>query len=109
MQMLSGNLRRRVAGLALLALGAFALTAPLLVGRWSLAILGIPLIALSFGEAYAAIRSPRRAELIAYLPSALALCAGNLLLLSSSLLLSGLLILLFAILVADGLSKILLV
>jgi hypothetical protein len=104
-----GNLSRRVVGLALMTLGAFALLAPLLVGRWSLAILGIPLIALSFGEAYAALKSPRRAELIAYLPSALALCAGNLLLLSSSLLLTGLLILLFAILVADGLSKILLV
>src|SRR3974390_2235687 len=89
MQMLLGNLRRRVAGLALLALGAFALTAPLLVGRWSLAILGIPLIALSFAEAYAAFRSSHRTELSAYLPSVLAMCAGGLLLLSSALVLRG--------------------
>ena len=107
MQMLFGNLRRRVAGLALLALGAFALTAPLLVGRWSLAILGIPLIALSFAEAYAAFRSSHHTELSTYLPSVLAMCAGSLLLLSSALVLSGLVILLLAILVIDGLSKML--
>ena len=103
------KLSGRLAGLALMTLGVFALFAPLLAGRWSLAILGIPLIALSFAEAYAAIKSSRRSELSAYLPSALALCARNLLLLSSALVLSGLLILLFAILVADGLSKIWLV
>jgi hypothetical protein len=88
-------------------LGAFALVAPLLVGRWSLAVLGIPLIALSLAEAYAAFRSPGRTKLSAYLPSILALCAGNLLLLSSSLVLSSLVVLLSAILVTDGLSKIL--
>jgi hypothetical protein len=104
-----GSLARRVAGLALMALGAFSLLAPLLVGRWSLAILGIPLIALSLAEAYSALRSSRRTELSAYLPSILALCAGNLLLLSSSIVLSGLLILLIAILATDGLSKVVLV
>jgi uncharacterized membrane protein HdeD (DUF308 family) len=103
-----GNLSRRITGLALMILGAFALLAPLLAGRWSLAILGIPLIALSLAEAYSALGSSRRTELSAYLPSILALCAGNLLLLSSSLVLSGLLILLLAILATDGLSKIVL-
>ena len=102
-----GNISGRVAGLALMTVGAFALVAPLLVGRWSLAILGIPLIALSLAEAYAAFRSPNRTKLSAYLPSMLALGAGNLLLLSSSLVLNGLVVLLSAILVADGLSKIL--
>jgi Calcineurin-like phosphoesterase len=102
-----GNISRRVAGLALMTVGAFALVAPLLVGRWSLAILGIPLIALSLAEAYAAFGSPNRTKLSAYLPSILALGAGNLLLLSSSLVLSGLVVLLSAILVADGLSKVL--
>ena len=43
----------------------------------------------------------------AYLPSVLAMLAGNILLLSSALVLSGLLISSFAILVIDGLSKIL--
>jgi hypothetical protein len=90
-----------------MALGAFALGVPLLVGRWSLAILGIPLIALSLAEAYAAFRSSHRTELSAYLPSVLAICAGCLLLLSSALVLSGLLLLLLAILITDGLAKLL--
>ena len=90
-----------------MALGAFALAAPVAAGRWSLAILGIPLIALSVTEAYATFTSPRRAEVSAYLPSLLALLAGNLLLLSSALVLSGLLILLLAILLIDGCGKLL--
>jgi hypothetical protein len=100
-------LKKRLAGILLLALGAFALAAPLAAGRWSLALLGIPLIALSIAEAYAAFASPRRAEPSAYFPSVLAMVAGNLLLLSSALVLGGLLFLLVAILVADGLGKIL--
>jgi hypothetical protein len=100
-------LKKRLAGILLMVLGAFALSAPLATGRWSLAILGIPLIALSIAEAYAAFTSPRRAELKGYLPSLLAMLAGNLLLLSSAIVLGGLLILLVAILVADGLGKIL--
>ena len=103
----SGVWRERVAGALLMALGAFALAAPVAAGRWSLAILGIPLIVLSVAEAYAAFTSPRRADASAYLPCLLALLAGNLLLLSSALVVSGLLILLVAILVIDGFGKIL--
>ena len=90
-----------------MALGGLALSAPLSAGRWSLAILGIPLIVLSVEEAYAAFASPRRAEARMYVPSLLAMAAGTVLLLSSALLLNGLLILLIAILAVDGLSKIL--
>jgi hypothetical protein len=107
MPQISAVWRKRVAGALLLALGAFALAAPVAAGRWSLAILGIPLIALSLAEAYATFTSPRRAEVIVYLPSLLALFAGNLLLLSSALVVSGLLILLIAILLVDGLGKML--
>src|SRR5215475_16007096 len=92
-----GVLRKRVAGALLMALGAFALATPVAAGRWSLAILGIPLIVLSVAEAYAAFTSPQRANASAYLPCLLALLAGNLLLLSSALVVSGLLILLVAI------------
>jgi hypothetical protein len=66
-----------------------ALSAPLAAGRWSLAILGIPLIVLSVAEAYAAFVSPQRAEASAYLPSLLAMLLGNILLLSSALVLDG--------------------
>src|SRR5262249_18795395 len=102
-------LRKRVAGALLMALGAFALATPVAAGRWSLAILGIPLIVLSVAEAYAAFTSPRRANASAsaYLPCLLALFAGNLLPLSSVRGVSGLLILLVAILLIDGFGKIL--
>ena len=103
----SGVLRKRVAGAVLMALGVLALAAPMAAGRWSLAILGIPLIVLSVAEAYAAFTSPQRADASAYLPSLLALLAGNLLLLSSALVVSSLLILLVAILLIDGFGKIL--
>src|SRR5262249_33785375 len=65
-----------------------------------------PLIALGLAEGYRALTSSRRAEVSAYLPSILAMCAGNLLLLSSALVLDGLLFLLLIILLADGLSKV---
>jgi hypothetical protein len=103
----SAILKKRAAGCLFLALGVAALSAPLVTGRWSLAILGLLLIALSVTEAYAAFTSPQRAEASAYLPSLLAMLAGNVLLLSSALVLDGLLILLLAILVVDGLGKIL--
>ena len=107
MPSLFGNLRQRATGLVLVALGVLALSAPLATGRWSLAILAIPLIALSLGEAYAAFTSPRWNKLGAYLPSVLALVAGNVLLLSSALVFSGLLFLLIAVLLLDGCSKLL--
>ena len=102
----SKALKQRTAGVLLLVLGALAFSAPLVVGQWSLALLGLPLLALSATEAYAAFRSTRRAEISAYVPSVLAMLAGNMLLLSSSLVLNGLVILLFAILLFDGVSKI---
>src|SRR4051794_25184294 len=106
MRLRSGILRKRTAGLFLMTLGALALSAPLTAGRWSLAILGIPLIALSAIEAYAAFNSPHRGEVRSYLPSVLALLAGNVLLISASLVFSGLLFLLVGVLAAGGFSKI---
>jgi uncharacterized membrane protein HdeD (DUF308 family) len=100
-------LKRRAAGFLLTALGVLALTAPLAVGQWSLALLGIPLVVMSVVEAYTAFTSERRTEIAAYVPSVLAMLAGNLLLLSSTIVLNGLVFLLFAILLFDGLSKIL--
>ena len=107
MSRFSRQLSKRIAGILLMVLGGLALSAPLSAGRWSLAILGIPLILLSVVEAYAAFASPRRAEASMYVSSLLAMLAGNVLLLSSAFVLNGLLILLIAILAVDGLSKIL--
>jgi uncharacterized membrane protein HdeD (DUF308 family) len=105
MPLFSEAFKKRVTGILLMALGALALSGPVVAGRWSLAILGIPLLVLSVAEAHAAFTSTRRAEVSAYLPSVLAMLAGNLLLLSSAIVLGGLLVLLIAILVIGGLSK----
>src|SRR5258705_1190097 len=90
----------------MIGLGVLALTMPLVAGRWSLAILGLPLIAMGIAEAYIAFTSPRGAEASTYLPSALAFLAGNLLLLSPALVHRGLFILLIALLTVDGFGKI---
>src|SRR5262249_4298505 len=105
--MFTGAFPKRVTGALLIALAVLALTAPLATGRWSLALLGISLIALSFAEGFAAAASPGRRQVSAYLPGALALLAGNLLLMSSALVLDGLLILLIVILLIDGIGKVL--
>ena len=91
MPSISGDVKKRIAGALLIALGVLALTTPLVAGRWSLAILGLPLIAMGIAEAYVAFTSPRGTEASAYLPSALAFLAGNVLLLSSALVRHGLL------------------
>ena len=103
---ISGVIKKRIAGALLIAFGICALTTPFLAGRWSLAILGLPLIAVGIAEAYNAFTSPRATEASAYLSGALAFLAGNVLLLSSALVERGLLILLIAILTVDGIGKI---
>src|SRR6266446_6742130 len=106
MPSIAGAIGKRIAGALLIALGGLVLTTPLVAGRWSLAILGLPLIAMAIAEAYIAFTSPRGAEASAYLPSALAFLAGNLLLLSPALVHRGLFILLIALLTVDGFGKI---
>ena len=106
MPLVSAAVKKRIAGALLIGLGVLALTTPLVAGRWSLALLGLPLIALGIAEAYIAFTSPQGSRASAYLPSALAFLAGNVLLLSSSLVDRGLFILLIAILTVDGIGKI---
>src|SRR5713226_7538163 len=67
MPSISGVIKKRIAGALLIALGVLALTTPLVAGRWSLAILGLPLIAMGIAEAYIAFTSPRGTEASAYL------------------------------------------
>src|SRR6476660_7164561 len=106
MASISGIFKKRMAGALLIALGILALTTPLVAGRWSLAVLGLPLITMGIAEAYIAFTSSRGTDASAYLPGALAFLAGNVLLLSPALVKSGLLILLIAILTVDGFGKI---
>jgi uncharacterized membrane protein HdeD (DUF308 family) len=88
-----------------MALGIIALLMPQVAGRWSLTVLGVLLIAVGIAETYAAFRSVRSGEASSYLEGLFASLAGAVLLLSSALVLDGLLILLIGILLADGLAK----
>jgi uncharacterized membrane protein HdeD (DUF308 family) len=106
MSFMPAKYRERLVGGALIALGVLAIGAPLATGEWSLALLGVPLLALSLAEARAAFASPRRARASAYLPSLLALLAGIVVFHSPTLVLSGLLFLLAASLAIGGASKI---
>ena len=99
------TIRTRVTGALLIALGIIALLMPQVAGRWSLAILGVLLVGVGIAETYAAFRSGRSGEASSYLEGLFALLAGTVLLLSSALVLDGLLILLIGILLADGLAK----
>src|SRR5262245_33546960 len=98
-------LRTRVTGALLIAMGIIALLMPQVSCQWSLAFLGVLLIAVGIAETYAAFRSARNSEASSYLEGLFASLAGTVLLLSSALVLDGLLILLIAILLADGLTK----
>src|SRR5215831_18565050 len=98
-------IRTRVTGALLIALGIIALLMPQVAGQWSLAFLGVLLIAVGIAETYAAFRSARSGEASSYLEGLFAALAGTILLLSSALVLDGLLILLITILMADGLTK----
>jgi uncharacterized membrane protein HdeD (DUF308 family) len=106
MSFVPAKYRERLVGGALIALGVLAICAPMATGEWSLALLGVPLLALSLAEARAAFASPRRARASAYLPSLLALLAGIVVFHSPTLVLSGLLFLLAASLAIGGASKI---
>src|SRR5262245_19365233 len=100
------SIRSRLVGAAMIALGVFAFFAPILTGEWSLALLGVPLVALSVAEARATFASSQRSKLTAYLPSLLAMFAGVVVFHSPALVLDGLLILLGAALAIDGVGKI---
>src|SRR5215471_2413756 len=93
-------IRTRVTGALLVALGIIALLMPQVAGQWSLAFLGVLLIAVGIAETYAAFRSARSGEASSYLEGLFAALAGTILLLSSALVPDGLLILL-----ADALTK----
>src|SRR5262245_25587921 len=98
-------IRTRVTGAVLMTLGIIALLMPQVAGRWSIGLLGVLSVGVGIAETYAAFRSGRSGEASSYLEGLFALLAGTVLLLSSALVLDGLLILLIGILLADGLAK----
>ncbi len=100
------RLSRMTIGAGLMAIGAVALAAPLATGTWSLQILSLFPLAIGIANLYATVSTPdNRTRPGAYATSALALAAALVLYISPSLVASGVVGILLALVVADGLLK----
>lgn len=100
------RLSRMTIGAGLMAIGALALAAPLATGTWSLQILSLFPLAIGIANLYVTVTTPdNRTRPGAYATSALAIAAALVLYISPSLVASGVVGILLALLVADGLLK----
>lgn len=102
------NIVRRPTGIVLIVLGLMALAAPIVVGSWSIRLLGLPLVLIALREFYHSIpRARQQSRSGGFVTGLLALAAGLLLFASPSLVVSGLVIMLIVVLVVDGVQKLL--
>jgi uncharacterized membrane protein HdeD (DUF308 family)/predicted phosphodiesterase len=102
----SSRLVRMAIGAALMVVGVMALAAPLTVGTWSLQFLGLPMFAVGAVELYTTLTSPQlRGRPSAYVTGFLAIVGAVILYLSPSLVASGVVALLLALLAIDGALK----
>ncbi len=100
------RLWRFVYGVALIALSVLALAAPLTAGAWSLQFLSLFPLAVGLADLYATVTDPAlRTHPASYATGILAVAAAGLLFVSPSLVVNGVLMLLLAFLVIDGLLK----
>lgn len=97
------GMSRRMGGIALLALGAIVLLAPIVAGKWIIALLGLALIAAGlFQFVDTARNSDETTTYLSYSAGAVTILLGLLLFLSPGTAVSGLLIALTAFLLFDG-------
>jgi uncharacterized membrane protein HdeD (DUF308 family) len=98
--------QRRGLGLGVMAAGLFILFTPIFVGIWTIALLGIVLIAAGLFQFIATFRSrDESTSLLSYLPGGVTILLGFVLFVSPNLLLSGLLIIVVLFLLVDGMVK----
>jgi uncharacterized membrane protein HdeD (DUF308 family)/predicted phosphodiesterase len=96
----------RTVGLLVIALGVIVLVMPIFVGQWVIALLGIALIAAGLFQLVAIFRSADNTRtFLAYMAGVVTILLGLLLFLSPDLALSGLLIAVTLLFIADGVSK----
>ena len=101
----SGRLTR-VVGAALILLSLLALAAPLTAGKWSLQFLSLFPLTVGLIDLYTTIGNPSlRTRPAAYITGILAIAAALLLYLSPSMVVSGVVTLLLAFLLLDGVLK----
>lgn len=99
--------KRRILGLAVMALGLIVLLLPLFVGEWVIALLGIVLIAAGLFQLTETVRSAdKTTSYLSYLAGVVSILLGLLMFVSPRLVLSGLLIAVTLFLVVDGGIKI---
>lgn len=98
---------RRVVGAGLIVVGALALVAPSLIGKWSLQFLSLLPLSIGVTNLYSVISAPElRLRPSAYVTSVIAIALAILLYVSASLAVSGVIGILLVLLVADGLLKV---
>ncbi len=104
---LYARLSRWTQGSALIALGVFTFAVPLTIGLWSPQFLSIIPFVVGLGELYETVMSPSlRGRPSSYAIAFLSLAAALILYVSPSLVLSGVVIFLHALLIGDGILKI---
>lgn len=104
----SATQRHLLRGIVVMVLSAFVIAAPVLVGDWALALVGLLIAAIGVLELADVFYAPeRRVRASAYLGGLLAVLAGLLLFLRPTMVLSGLIVLLAAIMAMDGVQRIL--
>src|SRR5262245_58826766 len=104
MRTISDSRRSRpILGLITIALGLIVILSPLVVGEWTLALVGLALLVAGAAELVQAVLfSNSRSEWAVYAGGALLILAGLLLFLRPVFVLSGLLVLLAVLFVSDG-------
>lgn len=100
------HLPRSVFGAVLIGVSVLAFAAPLVAGTWSLQFLGLFPLTVGLTELYTAMTDPQlRTHPASYVTSFVAIATALLLYLSPSLVVTGVVVLLLALLIIDGTIK----
>lgn len=99
--------KRRVLGLVTMALGVFVLLSPVVIGEWVISLLGLLLIAAGLFQFVQTLRAAdQTTSWLSYVAGSVTILLGLLLFLVPTLVLSGVLIVVMVLFVADGVTKI---
>ena len=99
--------KRRLLGLVTMGLGVFVLVSPVVIGEWVISLLGVVLIAAGLFQFVQTLRAAdETASWLSYIAGSVTILLGLLLFLAPGLVLSGTLLVVMVLMVADGVAKI---
>ena len=99
--------KRRLLGLVTMALGVLVLFSPVVFGEWVISLLGLVLIAAGLFQLVQTLRTAdQTTSWLSYVGGSVTILLGLLLFLIPNLVLSGVLLVVMVLLVADGVTKI---